>query len=92
MRDFLVATPKHGLCDRLPATWSGTRRPLSASASGRSTLHATFTLDAAELDAIRGALETATATERTYTIQLVDAQGVLHAEIEKLIHIRVKRR
>jgi len=59
---------------------------------GRTTLHARFTLDDAELDAIRGALEEATATERTYTIQLVDAEGVLHAEVEKLIHIRVKRR
>jgi hypothetical protein len=59
---------------------------------GRSTLHARFTLDEAELDAIRGALADSPATERTYTIQLVDAEGVLHAEVEKLIHIRVKRR
>ncbi|HEV7591199.1 MAG TPA: DUF4442 domain-containing protein [Longimicrobium sp.] len=59
---------------------------------GRSTLHARFAVDDAELDAIRGALAEAPATERTYTIQLVDAQGVLHAEVEKLIHIRVKRR
>ena len=58
---------------------------------GRGTLHARFTLDDAELDAIRGALEGATATERTYTIQLVDAAGVLHAEVEKLIHIRRKK-
>jgi hypothetical protein len=59
---------------------------------GRSTLHARFTLDDAELDAIRGALEKATATERTYTIQLVDSEGVVHAEVEKLIHIRKKKR
>jgi len=59
---------------------------------GRSTLHARFTLDDAELDAIRGALEDATATERTYTIRLVDAEGVLHAEVDKLIHIRRKKR
>ena len=58
---------------------------------GRSTLHATFTLDDAELDAIRAALEDAPATERTYTIRLADAQGVLHAEVEKLIHIRLRR-
>ena len=58
---------------------------------GRTTLHARFTLDDAELDAIRAALEGATATERTYTIQLVDADGVLHAEVEKLIHIRQKQ-
>ena len=58
---------------------------------GRSTLHARFAIDDAELDAIRGALADATAIERTYTIQLVDAEGVLHAEVEKLIHIRRKR-
>jgi len=58
---------------------------------GRSTLHARFTLDDAELDAIRAALADATSTERTYTIQLVDAAGVVHAEVEKLIHIRKRR-
>ncbi|MFL5540236.1 MAG: DUF4442 domain-containing protein [Longimicrobiaceae bacterium] len=58
---------------------------------GRSTLHATFTLDDAELDAIRAALQDAPVTERTYTIRLLDAQGVLHAEVEKLIHIRLRR-
>ena len=59
---------------------------------GRSTLHATFTIDDAELDAIRAALEDAPAIDRTYTIHLVDAQGVLHAEVEKVIHIRRKRK
>ena len=58
---------------------------------GRGTLYARFAVDHAELDAIRGALTDAAATERTYTIQLVDAQGVLHAEVEKVIHIRRKR-
>jgi len=58
---------------------------------GRTTLHARFSVDDAELEAIRGALADSIATERTYTIQLVDAQGVLHAEVEKLIHIRKKR-
>ena len=59
---------------------------------GRSTLHARFSVDDAELDAIRGALADATATERTYTIQLVDKEGVVHAEVEKLIHIRKRKR
>jgi acyl-coenzyme A thioesterase PaaI-like protein len=59
---------------------------------GRTTLHARFAVDQAELDTIRGALEEAAATERTYTIQLVDAEGVVHAEVEKLIHIRKKKR
>jgi len=59
---------------------------------GRSTLHARFVIDDAELDAIRGALRTQPAVDRTYTIQLADAAGVLHAEVEKVIHIRLKRR
>jgi hypothetical protein len=58
---------------------------------GRSTLHARFTLDDAELDAIRAALADAPAVDRTYTIRLEDAQGVLHAEVEKVIHIRPRR-
>ena len=58
---------------------------------GRTTLHARFAVDDAELDAIRVALQDERATERTYTIQLVDKDGVLHAEVEKLIHIRRKK-
>ena len=57
---------------------------------GRTTLHATFKLDDAELDAIRAALADATAVNRTYTIHLLDSNGVLHAEVEKVIHIRRK--
>ncbi|HKP77433.1 MAG TPA: DUF4442 domain-containing protein [Longimicrobiaceae bacterium] len=59
---------------------------------GRSTLHARFLIGDAELDAIREALRTQPAIERTYAIQLTDAAGVVHAEVEKVIHIRVKRR
>ena len=59
---------------------------------GRTTLHARFTLDDAELDAIRAALQDAPVTERTYTIQLVDTEGVVHAEVVKLIHIRKRKR
>ena len=55
---------------------------------GRTRLHARFILDDAELDAIRDALRTQPAIDRTYTIRLVDAEGVLHAEVEKVIHIR----
>ena len=55
---------------------------------GRTTLHARFTLDDAELDAIRAALREAPAVDRTYTVQLVDADGVVHAVVEKTIHVR----
>lgn len=57
---------------------------------GRTTLHARFSLDDAELDAIRAALAEAPAIDRVYTIDLVDADGVVHATVEKTIHVRRK--
>ncbi|HEX5871232.1 MAG TPA: DUF4442 domain-containing protein [Longimicrobium sp.] len=58
---------------------------------GRTTLHARFVIDQAELDAIRGALAEAPTVDRTYTVDLVDADGVVHATVEKTIHIRRKK-
>lgn len=58
---------------------------------GRSTLHARFSLDDAELDAIRAGLADAPAIDRVYTIDLMDADGVVHATVEKTIHIRRKK-
>jgi len=55
---------------------------------GRSTLFASFVLDESELTAIRGALEAADRVDRTYTVNLVDASGVVHATVEKTIQIR----
>lgn len=57
---------------------------------GRSRLHATFVIDDAELNAIRAALESERSVDRTYRIDLLDAAGVVHAEVEKVIHIRRK--
>lgn len=55
---------------------------------GRATLYARFTLDVAELDAIRAELQTARSIDRVYRVDLVDAQGVVHAEIDKTLYIR----
>jgi acyl-coenzyme A thioesterase PaaI-like protein len=55
---------------------------------GKTTLYACFTLDEAELDAIRAALTTARSIDRVYTVTLTDAQGVVFAEVEKVIYIR----
>ena len=55
---------------------------------GRSTLYARFTLDEAELQAIRDALKESRAIDRVYHVNLTDAQGVINAEIEKVIYIR----
>jgi hypothetical protein len=55
---------------------------------GRSTLYATFTIDDAELHAIRDATAGGNPIDRVYTIDLVDRDGVPHATITKTIYIR----
>ena len=58
---------------------------------GRSTLHARFVIDDAELHAIRTALRDASSVDRTYTVDLVDDDGQVHASIQKVIHVRRTR-
>ena len=57
---------------------------------GRTTLHARFLLDDAELDAIRSATSTGEPVDRTYNVDLTDAEGVVHADVEKIIYVRRK--
>ena len=57
---------------------------------GRSTLFARFVLDEAELEAIRAATADGEPTDRSYRVELVDAAGVVHAEVEKTIYVRRK--
>ena len=57
---------------------------------GRTTLHATFKIDDAELEAVRAATAGGQPIDRTYTVQLVDGDGVVHADVEKVIYIRRK--
>jgi len=57
---------------------------------GRSTLYATFKIDEAELEAIRAATAGGQPVDRIYNIDLVDADGVVHASVEKVIYIRRK--
>jgi acyl-coenzyme A thioesterase PaaI-like protein len=57
---------------------------------GRTTLHARFVLTDDELDAIRTALLTERSTDRVYHVDLADAEGTVHASVEKTIHIRRK--
>lgn len=58
---------------------------------GRSTLYATFRLDEAELDAIREATADGASVDRTYNIDLLDAEGVVHASVEKVIYVKRKQ-
>ena len=57
---------------------------------GRTTLYAHFALDDAELASIRSAAETARSIDRVYMVELKDAQGVVHATVEKTLYIRRK--
>ncbi len=57
---------------------------------GRSTLHATFTIDEQELQAIRN--EAAHGPiDRHYRVDLLDEHGVAHATVTKTIYIRQQR-
>lgn len=59
---------------------------------GRSTLHATFRVDDALLDAICADALRDGRTERTLHVDLVDAGGEVHASCEKLLTIRRRER
>ena len=55
---------------------------------GRSTLQAVFRIPEEETTAIRRLPETDGKLDRVYRVNLEDAQGTVHAEIEKIIQIR----
>lgn len=74
--------PEYVVWDK--AAWIRFRKP------GRTTLYATFRLDDAELDAIRSATTTGQSVDRTYNVELLDADGVVHASVEKVIYVKKK--
>jgi acyl-coenzyme A thioesterase PaaI-like protein len=57
---------------------------------GRSRLFATFQLTSADVDSLRQAADTNEKVDRQFLVDLVDAEGVVHASFEKLIHVRRK--
>jgi len=57
---------------------------------GRATLFATFAIDDTELDAIRAATAAGTSVDRVFTVELKDADGVVHAVVEKVIYVKRK--
>ncbi|WP_291272013.1 DUF4442 domain-containing protein [Geothrix sp.] len=57
---------------------------------GRSTLSATFRVDEAEVAEIRRLLREQPKVDRTYAVDLRDADGVIHAEIQKVVHISLR--
>lgn len=54
---------------------------------GRGTLYATFRIDDEELAAIRAAVAAEGKIDRVYVVELVDAEGVAHATVEKTINV-----
>ena len=55
---------------------------------GRTTLHATFRLEEAALDAIRQAVALHGKAERTFKVEWADDAGEVHAVCEKVLSIR----
>jgi len=57
---------------------------------GRSTLWGNFTVSDEQTEEIRRELESESSIERSYTVDLVDARGVVHASVDKLLYFRKK--
>jgi acyl-coenzyme A thioesterase PaaI-like protein len=57
---------------------------------GRNTLRAIFRIDDTELAAIRAATATGESVDRTYNVDLIDAEGIVCASVEKVIYVRKK--
>ena len=57
---------------------------------GKTTLFATFRISDEELDAIRAATSNGDPIDRVYDVTLVDAEGVVHASVEKTVYVRRK--
>jgi acyl-coenzyme A thioesterase PaaI-like protein len=54
---------------------------------GRGTLFATFRVDEAEVAEIRRLLQDQPKVDRDYAVEWRDAEGVIHVELQKVIHI-----
>lgn len=57
---------------------------------GYTTLYADFALDEVELAQIRAGLAADSEVERSYAVELKDAQGTVHAVIERTVYIADK--
>ena len=57
---------------------------------GRSTLHAKFKIEKAELNCIRKTLKAQSKLDRTYQIELIDKDSAVCAVVEKIIHFKKK--
>jgi acyl-coenzyme A thioesterase PaaI-like protein len=58
---------------------------------GRGTVRAEFRLSEAEIEDVRAAVAENGKCERKFLVKIVDSDGDVVAEVEKLIHVRSKR-
>ena len=58
---------------------------------GYTTLYADFVLTPADLEAIRDQLARTPELERTFTVELKDADGVVHTVVERTVYIAEKQ-
>ena len=59
---------------------------------GKGTMRAQFRLTQAQLDELRARLESEEKIEPTFSVQVLDEEGEVVAEVEKLLYIRRKLR
>jgi hypothetical protein len=57
---------------------------------GRAALTARMAIPAGEEAAIHEALQGARSVDRAYRIELVDPAGVVHAEVDKVVHVSLR--
>ncbi len=55
---------------------------------GKTTLHATFVIEESELQTIREATANGEPIDRVFHVDLVDAEGTVHASVEKTVYVR----
>ena len=56
---------------------------------GRGTVRATFHLSQERIDEIRAAVEAQGKVEPTFTVDVLDSEGEVVAEVEKLLYVRL---
>ncbi len=57
---------------------------------GRADLFAEFLITDEQVDRVRQALESQEKLDLDFKVNLTDAEGVVHAEVEKVVHFRKK--
>lgn len=79
------------LIQRLPETYEVWDKAASIRfrKPGRSTLRASFVVDDEEVETIRRLVEGRGAVDRHYTVELKDGDGIVHAVVEKTVHVRL---